>query len=62
MVMSDTPFTAALGDEHREPRRGGRWLAFPHSKELIEASDDDGIVIDHDGMALLNRVLVSAAL
>ncbi len=62
MMMGDAPFAASLSYEHGKPRRGGYRLAFPHSNELIETSDDNGIVINHDCTALLNHVLVSTAL
>lgn len=31
--MSDTPLTASLSNEHREPGRGGHWLAFRNSRK-----------------------------
>jgi hypothetical protein len=59
MMMGDMPFTVALGDKHGEARWSQYRLAILHAGKSIKAGDDD-VVVKHDVMPFLDRVLVSA--
>src|SRR5512146_3292848 len=62
MVMRDMPFTAALGNEHGETRRPRYRLAFLHTGKLVKARDHNGVVAYHNGVTLLDSVLVATTL
>ena len=53
-------FVPMLRDQHGETRRPRYGLAIHHSGKLVEASDQDRIIVDDDRALLANRVLVAA--
>src|SRR5659263_144538 len=62
MVMSNTPFTAALDDQHSEARWTRHRHAILHAGKLVKSGDHYSVVTEHDGVPLLDGVLVEATL
>ena len=62
MVMSDTPFTTALCDQHGEARRPRHRLAVLHPGKFVKAGDQNSVVTKHNGVPFLDDILVAAVL
>src|SRR5665647_2604078 len=61
MMMRDAPFTSALGDKHGEGRWTRHRFALYHPGKRVKASDCDGVIVDCDRAAFVNRVLVAGS-
>jgi len=62
VVVSNPPFTATLGDQHRKARWRWYGLALLHPSKFVKPRDQRSIVIDRDGAPFLDRILVAASL
>ena len=59
--MSDTPFTADLGNKHGKTRWPRHRLAVLHPGKFVKAGDYHSVVTEYDGVPFLESVLVSTA-
>lgn len=62
MVMGDAPFAVALRDQHGKARGTGYRFAFLHPYELVKPGDQYSVIVNWNGVSLLDYVLVAAPL
>ena len=56
--MSDTPFTVAFRDKHGDVRWRRCRLTILRAGKGVMTGDDNGVVINHDGMRILIEFLL----